>query len=163
MNTYTYEIINLFTVDINPDRPNDVARVLTKITATNEAGSQQSMHCMFNMSPSDSFTAFEQLTDQEVRQWVDSSAQWPYYKKELDVMLAAVPVPQLVQQTLPWLPTPDQVLADYLAGNPDVATSSSSTSSVVTSTLDINNMGTNDEYFKRLIREVLAESSTSQE
>jgi hypothetical protein len=158
MNTYTYELINLFTVDQHDDRPKDVVRVLATVTATNEAGAQQTMNCMFNLGPSDTFTPFDQLTDEQVRQWVDASDQWPYYKRDLDNILSATPIPQFTQETLPWLPTPDDVLADYLANPPDDTTDSL----VVADTMNAATMISQDEHIKNLIRQVLAESSSPQ-
>lgn len=152
MNTYTYEIINLYTTDSGPDRPNDVARVLTAITATNEAGLEKTLNCMFNISPGESFIPFEQLTDEQVRQWVDASLQWPYYKKELDAMLNEQPVAQLNPQTLPWLPTQEQSISDFQTQNIGV-TSSSNTATVINSML----ANAPEEYIKSLVYQALYE------
>jgi len=157
MNTYTYEITNLFTTDVNPERPKDVVRVLTAVTATSPTGQTKMLNCMFNMSPAESsFTAFEDLTDAQVRQWVDASDQWPFYQTELDNMLAETPAPSFVPQTLPWLPTEEQSIAEMQAMDP--ATSSSNTMTVTSPVM----AQVSEEYIKALVYQVLEEVNGSQ-
>lgn len=158
MNTYSYEIINLYIVNTNPDRPNDVVKVLTVVTATNPTGLTKTLNCMFDILPEESFTQFDQLTLEQVSSWVDASVQWPIYKKELDAMLDKPPMVQLDQQTPPWIPTEAQSIAEFQIQNPDPATSSSNTTTVVSPIV----AQVSEEYIKALVYQVLEEVNESQ-
>jgi hypothetical protein len=108
MNTYTYEIAHLYTTNTNTDRADDVFKILVVAVATNPSGQVNALNCMFNISPGESFTEFGQLTDQQVREWVDASPQWPYYQQQLDAMFIEQPVNELdIPKPLPWIPTHD--------------------------------------------------------
>jgi hypothetical protein len=108
MNTYTYEIANLYTTNTNPDRVDDVFKILAVVTATSPIGQMNVLYCTFNISPGESFTDFGQLTDQQVREWVDASPQWPYYQQQLDSMFIEETVNELdIPKPLPWIPTHD--------------------------------------------------------
>jgi hypothetical protein len=136
MNTYTYEIVNLYTTNDNPDRVNDVAKVLVLITATSPDGLERQLNCMFNMSPGETFTEFSELTDQQVREWVDASAQWPYYQRELDAMLNPQPMFELdPPKSPPWMPTQEQSIAEFQGQTVDETTSSNTTTVIVSDTL----------------------------
>jgi hypothetical protein len=158
MNTYTYEIINLHTTTANPDRPNDVVKILTVVTATNPAGQSKTLNCMFDMTPKESFTQFDQLTQEQVSGWIDAAVQWPTYKKELDSMFDNLPMVQLEQRPLPWLPTEAQSIAEFQIQNPDPTTSSSNTTTVVSPIV----AQVSEEYIKALVYQVLEEVNESQ-
>ena len=128
MNTYTYEIANLYTTNTNPDRVDDVFKILVAVTATSPTGQMNVMHCTFNISPGESFTEFGQLTDQQVREWVDASPQWPYYQQQLDSMFIEQSVAEIdIPKQLPWIPTHDPSTADFQVQTIDEATSSNTT------------------------------------
>ena len=136
MNTYTYEIAHLYTTNTNPDRVNDVAKVLVEVTATNPDGLESNLHCMFNMSPGETFTEFSELTDQQVREWVDASLQWPYYQRELDAMLNPQPMAELDSpKPPPWMPTQEESIAAFQSQPVEETTSSNTATVFVSDTL----------------------------
>ena len=136
MNTYTYEIVNLYTTNANPNRVDDVAKVLVEVTATNPDGIKSNLHCVFNMSPGETFTEFSELTDQQVREWVDASPQWPYYQRELDAMLNPQPKVELdIPKPLPWMPTQEESIAAFQSQPVDETTSSNTATVFVSDTL----------------------------
>lgn len=154
-NTYTYEIINLITEDSNSERPKNVFRVLTTVTATDTAGREKQLNCMFNLSPSDSFTPFDQLTEPQLREWVDSSLQWEYFHSELDKMLEE-PVNPLIFEVLPPPWKPAVVVDESLIDMAVVGTTGTSISNLLGATPPPTTTLT-QETVRALIYEVLAE------
>lgn len=160
MNTYTYQIIELITSNKDDQRPTDVMRVLTQITATDPEGRTETLNCMFDTPRSGDFVPFDQLTEEHVRAWVDAAQiQWADYKNQLTLQLeAAAGRPQYEPKPLPWLPTPEAVSASIQAQIEPGTTSGNTTTS-----FGLNPVFSNDyeEYIKALIFQVIEEINSS--
>lgn len=150
MNSYSYVIIDLVTDNKNDQKPNNVVRVLTQLTAFDDQNKSVSINCFFDiLVQSGDFVPFEQLDETTVRFWIDNYclAQMNVFKAQLDQMLVAdQPIVEVVSSSLPWV-NQTNTLTD--------------TVSVVNTSTTMPILGPEQiEFFKKLIREVLAETGT---
>ncbi len=171
MNTYEYQIQQLITNDVNQGRPNAVCKVLTVVTATSPDGRQQSLNVVFDILQDINapFTDFSQLTQEQVRAWIDAAEdQWVPCKRDLDMLLDE-PISLLVARDLPWLPSQEEMLADIQAHQAST-TAISTTTRVIPSFLNSGTQTTlgsidiamAEEYIKALVYQVLEEVKSSQ-
>ncbi len=102
--TYTFNVTQLEIAPTGSDGENDVVtRVRYNYVGVNEAGYSGSFAGATPMpSPSGSFIPFNDLTEEEVVEWLDEVADKPHMQEVIQAQIANQIDPQNVPAPLPW-------------------------------------------------------------
>lgn len=109
--TYTYDIVQLVCEQKIADKPNAVSGVHITLKGTKNSVTRSSMvYVPILISESSEFINFEELTEAQVRAWIDSQSDLlASYKTTIELLLAETLEPLAVNKEAPWTPSVDAV------------------------------------------------------
>jgi len=115
MTTFSYEILQLVCEQKIDNQPNAVSGVHIRLTAARDGQSRSSV--VFVPIAVDysnnSFIAYDQLTDVQIRNWIDAQTFiMDGYKTSLEGMLNEVADPATVTRQPPWVTSPEPDVAE---------------------------------------------------
>jgi hypothetical protein len=134
MNEYTIEPIQLLVDNTQPEYPQNVVRIAANVSVHNDAGHGVGLQYVFDVSgqpPADEFTAYDQLTKEQVISWItaDGMADQVTEAYAAADQLLVVSSRPVQNPGLPWLPP-----APLYPPLPGSAPASTVTTSISTST-----------------------------
>lgn len=143
MINYSFNIKQLTVDTTNPIRPNHVVYVVCDIKAVDEATQTQVQRwSAFAVCATETFTFFEELTESQVRGWVESHESWPFIQAEMADQINSILNPEKVAMRPPWEPEP-------------VVTTATSTATIA------NSVEAQEIYLRALIYEIIDEIKDS--
>jgi hypothetical protein len=103
MPKYTYDIISLYTVPSKNGLDNVVSEVNWRYQVTDEAYyADWYLRTKLGEPDSETFVAYDQLTDEHIFSWIQSSVDIDAIKQEVDKRLEEKKNPKLLEKKVPW-------------------------------------------------------------
>ena len=119
MINYVYQIAKLTTSQIIDGRPDTITGAHLYLTATDDTdGISISGTVYVSIFPGDKFISFNELTQEEVESWINSSDIMARYKSEFASMILSKRNPQVLDKSPPWIvaaPIPEPTYQDLRA------------------------------------------------
>lgn len=108
-----YDIQKLICSTQDPDRPNLVTNVVVELRAHDGQGHLVRSTTLVALTPSADpatpFTPFEQLTQEQVRAWIDASTDFAQQREFMARLMEQQINPPVVDLAPPWIPVPEVV------------------------------------------------------
>jgi hypothetical protein len=102
MTTYNFKIDSLTCDQSNPNYPNLVKTVGVTVSAVTETEGTLSVSTIVDVSPSESFTPYQELTQSQIQSWIPSQVLADL-QSMLEKQISDIQLEKVKEQPLPWL------------------------------------------------------------